>query len=260
LESPVFAFVNRADGGNSRRADIERAGLAAAVEQSADSVVITDTSGRIQYVNPAFTTMTGYTREETIGQNPRVLKSGRQSPEFYKDLWDTVASGRIWRVELINRRKDGTCYTEEMSIAPIRDSEGEIASYIAIKKDVTERQAAEESKRFLASIVECSEDAIVAHTAAGTILTWNRGAQALLGYSPEEAIGRHIFTMMPPEEQPRVAPAAEQVLKTSIGGRREHVLLRKDGRRVHASMMSSRLPHFAGEVVATAVVIRDITE
>ncbi|MGA2119369.1 MAG: PAS domain S-box protein [Bryobacteraceae bacterium] len=251
---------DRADGGKGRRADIERAGLAAAVEQSAESVVITDTSGRIQYVNPAFTTMTGYTREEAIGQNPRVLKSGRQSPEFYKELWETVTSGRVWRGVLINRRKDGTCYTEEMSIAPIRDSDGEIASYIAIQKDVTERQVAEESKRFLASIVECSEDAIVAHTPAGIILTWNRGAQALLGYSPEEAIGRNMFTMMPPEEQPRAASAVERVLKTNIGGRREHVLLRKDGRRVNVSMMSNRLPHFAGEVEARAVIIRDITE
>ena len=144
-----------------RQTDIERAGLVAAVEQSADAVVITDTRGEIQYVNPAFTSMTGYSREEAIGQNPRVLKSGRQPPEFYKELWDAIASGRVWHGEVINRRKDGTFYTEEMKITPVRDSHGEIVSYIAIKRDVTGRRAAEEAKRFLASIVECSEDAIV---------------------------------------------------------------------------------------------------
>jgi PAS domain S-box-containing protein len=259
-ESCIPASRDESDGGQSRRADIERAVLVAAVEQSADAVVITDASGRIQYVNPAFTTMTGYTREEAVGQNPRVLKSDRQSKEFYKELWNTIASGQVWRGELINRRKAGNCYTEEMTITPVRDPEGEIVSYIAIKQDVTERRAAEEAKRFLASIVECSEDAIVAHTPAGIILTWNRGAEALLGYSPEEAIGRHMFTMMPPEEQPRVASAIELVLRKNIGGSREHVLLRKDGRRVRVSVMPNLLPHFAGEAVAMAVIIRDITE
>jgi PAS domain S-box-containing protein len=99
---------------SGRQADTERAGLVAAVEQSADAIVITDTSGTIQYVNPAFTAMTGFTREEAVGQNPSILKSGRQSPQFYKGIWDTIASGRLWHGELINRKKDGTFYTEEM--------------------------------------------------------------------------------------------------------------------------------------------------
>jgi len=126
-ESCLLRSAGAIDGGTEgnpgqapcdRRADLERAGLVAAVEQSADSIVITDTSGKIQYVNPAFSAMTGYSREEAVGQNPRVLKSDRQSPEFYKDLWDTVESGKAWRGELINRRKDGTFYTEEMRITP----------------------------------------------------------------------------------------------------------------------------------------------
>ena len=243
-----------------RQADIERAGLVAAVEQSADAVVITDTRGEIQYVNPAFTSMTGYSREEAIGQNPRVLKSGRQPPKFYKELWDAIASGRVWHGEVINRRKDGTFYTEEMKITPVRDSHGEIVSYIAIKRDVTERRAAEDARRFLASIVECSEDAIVANTPAGTILTWNRGAQALLGYSAEETIGRHVSMLMLPEEQLHVAPFIEQVLKTKAGSQREGLLIRKDGRRVSVSITANSIPNFAGEVVAMAAIIRDITE
>jgi len=190
---------------------VERAGLVAAVEQSAVAIVITGTSGEIQYVNPAFTLMTGYSREEAVGQNPRVLKSGRQSAGFYKELWDTIVSGRVWHGELINRRKDGTFYTEDMKIAPVRDSAGEIVSYIAIKQDVTERRAAEEAQRFLASIVECSEDAIVANSPDGTILSWNRGAQALLGYSAEEAIGKHLSMLIQPEELHHIAPFIGQV-------------------------------------------------
>src|ERR1022692_1826857 len=84
---------------------VERAGLVAAVEQAADGIVITDRDGKIQYVNPAFTTMTGYTREEAVGQNPRILKSGRQSAAFYQQLWNTITSGQVWHGDVINRRK-----------------------------------------------------------------------------------------------------------------------------------------------------------
>jgi PAS domain S-box-containing protein len=239
---------------------VERAGLVAAVEQSAVAIVITGTSGEIQYVNPAFTLMTGYSREEAVGQNPRVLKSGRQSAGFYKELWDTIVSGRVWHGELINRRKDGTFYTEDMKIAPVRDSAGEIVSYIAIKQDVTERRAAEDAQRFLASIVECSEDAIVANSPDGTILSWNRGAQALLGYSAEEAIGKHLSMIIQPEELHHIAPFIGQVLKSKVSAQREGLFVRKDGRGVSASITANSIPNFAGEVVAMAAIIRDITE
>ena len=241
-----------------RQADLEHAGLVAAVEQSADSIVITDTSGRIQYVNPAFSAMTGYSREEAVGQNPRVLKSDRQSPEFYKDLWDTVASGKAWRGELINRRKDGTFYTEEMRITPVRDSDGEIASYIAIKQDVTERRAAEEAKRFLASIVECSEDAIAAFTPAGIVLTWNRGAELISGYSAADAVGKHVSMVV--AHLAGLERFTEQVLQGMVVSQYEGLCLSRDGREVHISVTGSPIKNAAGEVVAVAAILRDITE
>jgi two-component system, cell cycle sensor histidine kinase and response regulator CckA len=106
--------------------EIGSAGLIAAVEQAADSIVITNTAGKIQYVNPAFTLMTGYTKEEAAGQNPRILKSGQQSAAFYEELWSTILSGRVWKGEVTNRRKDGSIYEEEMRIAPLRESNGAI--------------------------------------------------------------------------------------------------------------------------------------
>ena len=126
--------------------------------------------------------------------------------------------------------------------------------------DETERRAAEEAQRFLASIVECSEDAIIANTPAGIILTWNRSAQALLGYSAEEAIGRNVAMLIAPEHRHKAAPFLEQVLKTKGGCHREDVLVRKDGRRVTVSVTANTIPNFAGEVVAIAAIIRDITE
>src|ERR1035438_7490074 len=240
--------------------DAEWHALAAAVEQSADAILITDAHGTIQFVNPAFTLMTGYSRQEAVGQNPRLLKSGSQPAGFYQALWKTIASGLVWHGELINRRKDGTCYTEDMKIAPVRDSHGEIVSYIAIKRDVTARRAAEEAQRFLASIVECSEDAIVANAPDGTILTWNRGAEALFGHTAEEAIGRHVTMFTAPERHRLIEPFIGQVLQSRAASRRDGLLIRKDGGRVDVSITASSILNSAGEGVAMSAIFHDITE
>ena len=108
-----------------------------ALESAANAIVITNREGTILWVNPAFTSLTGYTAEEAIGQNPRVLKSGKHDASFYKNLWDTVLSGQVWRSEIINLRKDGRLYTEEMTITPVRDERGEISHFIAIKQNIT---------------------------------------------------------------------------------------------------------------------------
>jgi hypothetical protein len=114
------------------------------LDAAANAVVITDPDGTIQWVNPAFTALTGYTAQEIVGQNPRLLKSGKQDETVYRNLWQTISSGQVWSGELINRRKDGSLYTEEMTITPVRSADGTIARYIAIKQDVSERKRAEE--------------------------------------------------------------------------------------------------------------------
>ncbi|MBZ5620075.1 MAG: PAS domain S-box protein [Acidobacteriia bacterium] len=244
-----------------RRSDhIERAGLVAAVEQAADGIVITDTNGKIQYVNPAFTAMTGYTSEEAVGQYPRILKSGRQPAALYEELWKTIRSGRVWHGELINRRKDGTFYHEEMRIAPVRGSNGETVSFIAIKRDVTERRAAEEAQRFLAAIVESSEDAIVGYTPAGIILTWNRGAEAVFGYTAGEAIGKHVSLLVSPERLPRLRRLTEQLLQGNVVLQYEGQCVRKDGRGIHVSVTACPIRNSEGDVAAVSTILRDVSE
>lgn len=115
-----------------------------ALESAANGIVITDRAGVIVWVNPAFTQLTGYTRDEVVGQNPRVLKSGEHAPAFYRELWKCILAGQVWRGEMVNRRKDGSLYYEAMSITPVREDNGEITHFIAIKEDVTERKRAEE--------------------------------------------------------------------------------------------------------------------
>ena len=121
--------------------------LSRAVEQSPATVVVTDRTGRIEYVNPKFTETTGYTSEEAVGQNPRILKAGSQTPEFYKGLWDTITAGNEWTGEFCNKKKNGELYWESASISPIRDAGGEITHYVAVKENITKRKEMEEELR-----------------------------------------------------------------------------------------------------------------
>jgi diguanylate cyclase (GGDEF)-like protein/PAS domain S-box-containing protein len=116
-----------------------------ALESAANGILITDRNGNIQWVNPAFTKMTGYSAEEVRGKNPRILKSGMVSQETYSILWKTILSGSVWFGELVNRRKDGSIIIEEQTIAPVKDSSGKIVHFIAIKQDITERKHSEEA-------------------------------------------------------------------------------------------------------------------
>ena len=124
---------------------VQLAKFSHAIEQSANIVIITDLKGIIEYVNPKFTEVTGYSASEVEGKSPRILKSGLQSDAFYKDLWQTITSGEQWRGEFQNRRKDGTLYWEHASIAPVSDPTGRMSHFIAIKEDITERKRAEEA-------------------------------------------------------------------------------------------------------------------
>ncbi|MFQ5514954.1 MAG: ATP-binding protein [Myxococcota bacterium] len=108
-----------------------------AVENASEAMVITDPEGKMQYVNPAFERMTGYTRQQAIGQSTRLLKSGYHDSAFYAELWQKIRSGKIWSGKLVNRRKDGTFYHEEATISPVRDADGEIVHFVSVKRDVT---------------------------------------------------------------------------------------------------------------------------
>ena len=120
-----------------RRAEEAQLRLSTAIEQAAEAIVITDAEATIQYVNPAFTRLTGYTCDEAIGQNPRVLQSGQHAPAFYRHLWETLQAGQTWHGRFVNKRKDGTFFTEDASISPVRDAAGTIVNYVAVKRDIT---------------------------------------------------------------------------------------------------------------------------
>jgi two-component system NtrC family sensor kinase len=144
---PVGRVWSFHDITNRRRAEERLLKLSGVVEQTADSVLITDAEGRIEYVNPAFTVLTGYSDDEVLGQSPRLLKSGQHNDEFYQDLWDTILAGQIFHAVLVNRKKDGEFYYADTTITPIRDAGGRLTHFVSTEQDITSHRELEAQLR-----------------------------------------------------------------------------------------------------------------
>lgn len=198
LKRKHHANLNQAaEFDNHKAAQEQLHKLMIAVEQSTSGVVITDAKGNIEYVNRKFVEITGYSSEEAKGQNPRILKSGEQGPEVYRDLWDTITAGREWRGEFHNKRKDGSLFWESAAISPIRDSSGTITSFLAIKDDITEWKKAQDELKFVhAQMIELfnsAPDAMSVINNEYTIILVNNTLGKLLGLNKEAALGRKCY-------------------------------------------------------------------
>lgn len=174
---PGQLAVNFIDVTEQRRASDMIRLQSAALESAANGIMIVERSGTITWVNKAFTELTGYTREEAIGRLPNILSSGRQSKEFYRQLWETVLSGRMWRGELFNRRKDGSIYLEELSITPVLGADGKPTHFVAIKQDVTER------RNLQRQLMESQKMETIGRLAGGIAHDFNNLLQAISGFS-----------------------------------------------------------------------------
>jgi PAS domain S-box-containing protein len=238
----------------------------AALEAAANAIVITDRNGTIQSVNPAFTALTGYTALEAVGQNPRILKGGKQDEAFYRKLWQTISSGQVWTGELTNRRKDGSLYAEEMTITSLRNPDGVIIRYIAIKQDITERKRAAESLRQseeqframfdLASVGIAQSDP---HTEQW--LRVNKKMCEITGYSAGELLQLRVPDITYPEDRQVDQEAFERVVRGEAPDyRMEKRYIRKDGALVWVNVNMTVIRDAAGQPLRTVAAIEDITE
>lgn len=181
----------------SKRNQDELQQLSLAVEQSPVSVIITDPEGKIGYVNRKFTECSGYTREEVVGNNPSILKSGQTSPELYRDLWSTVKQGKVWSGEFCNKKKNGEIFWEAASITPITNAKGEIKHFLAVKEDITARRKAERDLRLTQFSVDHASEAIQWLDAEGRIVYANDASCATLKRSRAELIGLGVTDARP---------------------------------------------------------------
>ena len=265
LEGRKLIFCVCRDITDRKRAEEALRKLSRAVEQSSAGVVITDAQGRIEYVNPRYYAVTGYTPEQVLGQNPRLFKSGQTRLEEYQALWSTILAGGEWSGEFCNKKSNGDLFWERAIISPIKNDDGAITHFLAIKEDFTVQKRTEEALRDsearYRALVETTCDWVWEVDANVRYTHVSPRVRDLLGYTPEEVIGRTPFDLMPPEEARRV-----MAVFASIAAHRrpfialENTNLHKLGRLV--VLETSGAPIFGpnGEFRGYRGVDRDITE
>jgi len=230
-----FALTAIADADARYQAEEQLRKHSQAVEQSPAAIVITDVTGAIEYVNPKFTELTGYTADEAIGQNPRLLKSGEMPAEVYQQLWQTILQGRVWHGEFHNRKKNGELFWESASISPIKTADGKITHFVAIKEDITERrrieQALRESEERFRQLMSASMEGI-SISENGRLCYVNDQILKMSGFQRDELIGKDIVLLYAPHSRALVA----EDIGNDQEGHFEVELLRKDGSSFFAEL------------------------
>ena len=174
--SPVVLSIVR-DITERKHAESERDRLIAAIEHAGEIIFITDPDGTIQYVNPAFERITGYTKQEVIGKTPRILKSGQQDEAFYRQMWKTISGGDTWQGRMINKRKDGTFYTEKSTISSVKNHSGKIINYVTVAHDITEYL------RLMAQFQQAQKMESIGRLAGGVAHDYNNMLGVIMGFT-----------------------------------------------------------------------------
>jgi PAS domain S-box-containing protein len=211
------------------QADEELRKLSMAVEQSVEIIIITDLDGTIEYVNEAFVHHTGYTRDEVIGRNPRLLKSGKTPPGEYAAMWRALLRGMPWSGEFINRRKDGTEIIEAAFISPLRQADGRVTHFVAVKQNITERRAMDAELRKLSMAVEQSPESIAITNLEARLEYVNEAFLSSTGYSREEVIGQNPRLLQSGKTPKATYDEMWAALSAGKSWKGEFVNKRKDG-------------------------------
>ena len=245
--------------------------LSQAVNQSPTSILITDTTGEIKYVNPKFCEMTGYTFEECLGKNPRILKSELTPPALYQQLWDRIIAGKEWRGEFINKKKNGDLYYECTSIAPIVDDQENILYFVAVKEDITSRKKKElelliSEKRFR-MIAENLGDVIWIYSLSSNKFSYvSPSASSLRGYSPEDVLSQSMKDILTPESYQYVLEELpKRVAEFNAGDMSTKIRtdnldeVHKNGKIVKVEVVTTILADQNGKAASILGMSRDIT-
>lgn len=229
-----------------------------ALNAVANGILITDPQGIILWTNPAFTTLTGYTGQEAYGRNPRFLKSGQHSSDFYKNLWDTILHGQVWRGEMINRHKSGHLYVEETTITPVCGANGQITHFIGVNQDVTSRKQDTDQIRAQAGLLDLTLDSITVQDINGCIQYCNKGCERQTGWTAAEMLGRSSGGLF--KRDPAVSESAMKALLKEGNWSGEYDVTAKDGHLMTILSRWTLVRDDLGQPKSVLIISTDITE
>lgn len=239
--------------------------LSRAIENSPSIVVITDINGIIEYVNPKFTEITGYSQDEAIGKNPKILNAGVVPQSHYTELWNSILSGKEWRGEFCNRKKNGDVYWEAASISPIINEKDEIINFVAVKDDITERKNIEEKllveQSRMSTLINNIPDEIYYKDIEGNFLLANYSSASSFGVShPDDMIGKTDFDFLTSDEAQKTAEEENHIIKSGEPLIKEPVQIEKNGEVIWYSITKLPLKDKTGNITGIVGINRNITE
>lgn len=262
-DSPVMIIIAR-DITERRNVQAEIAKLYQAVEQSPCSVVITDVKGNIEYANPKFQSVTGYSLHEVLGKNPRILKSGEQTPDFYRQLWQTITTGDEWRGELHNKRKNGELFWELAVISPVRNHNGEITNFIAVKEDITKRKLAEaelmRTHAVLSQIFEATGDGLVVIDKDYNIIQANTALYSLFCVEKEAVSRKKCYDILKNSACKTAKCPLQQIMSGKTRVEEDTEKLWSDGRLNSYIVTATPFCDHDGKTIGIVGNIKDVTE